>query len=240
VSTTAFRPLIDQAPDATLPVREVLRVAAAVITARGYYQPMSRMWEPQIPTALDVEAYLDGRTDAPYGEIRAAIDADADAVETAAAVLAWCRDGGEDDDPYRLKLTALTRYQVVNRRNVSALASAVSGWQHDQRRRSIAAERAQAARCSRPQGERGDRLTFTATVVMVRRMDDRSYGYRVQARHMIQFRDGGHNVYTWFASAASLPKAGQTVTLCGTVAKHETFQGTARTQLTRCRWTPAD
>lgn len=240
MSTTAFKALIDQAPAATLPVREVLRVAAAAITARGYFQPMSRMWEPQIPTALDVEAYLDGRTDAPYGVIRAAIDADTAAVETADAVLSWCRSAGDEDGDYRLRLADLTRYQVLNRRNVAVLVSAVAAWQRDQRRRRIAAEQDRAAECSRHQGAVGERLTVTATVVMVRRMEPTHFGYRVQEKHLLQFRDAEHNVFKWFSAAASLPIAGQTVTLTGTVKKHEVFGGTAQTLLTRCRWTPAD
>lgn len=77
--------------DLRVPVIEVLRVAAAVVTQDGRFYSRSEQWKNTVPTADSVEAYFFDRK-APQ-EWRDAINAEPDAAGTAAAVLAWAVQG---------------------------------------------------------------------------------------------------------------------------------------------------
>ncbi|MBV9026403.1 MAG: hypothetical protein JO362_22020 [Streptomycetaceae bacterium] len=217
---------------------DIITAAAAAIAVRGYYQPLSRMWESAVPTVMDVEHYLNGT--AMDRGIRPRMDAaQAEAAATAAAVLQWARDG-ESGNEYRAKLAALARAEHATGRDLSILCSAVVAWQRDQQRAHRAAERADEAAHSRHQGAIGERLTAAVTVDAVVKLPERHYGYRTQQRHMIKLRDEDRNVFVWFSSTATIPSEGDRLTVTGTVSKHDTYRETAQTYLTRCRWTKAD
>ncbi|TDT93311.1 hypothetical protein EDD99_8120 [Streptomyces sp. 846.5] len=226
------------APATVLTPLEVLAAASAVIRVRGYFQPLSRQWEAAVPTAMDTERLVFGWQPHQRGD-RAlfAAQAEAAAVE-AAAVLAWCAEG-EPGNGYRASLARIVRAGRAAERDIPLLCSAVNSYRRDQHRAAITADKTADAEQSRHQGAMGDRVTVTATVAVVVDLGSRTYGYRVQPRLLVKFRDAAHTVYVWQASTGNVPKQGDRVEVTGTVSAHGTYQGIAQTSLTRCRWTPA-
>lgn len=215
--------------DLRLPVSDVLRVTAAVVAQDGRFYSRSEEWRHVQPTADAVSAYFFDRR-APM-EWRAAIDADADAPVTAAAVREWAVQGYGSLNDYRHKVAQLAKGETVDPRHLPTLVSAIAGWHRD--REKAAAER--AARRSKPQGEVGRRLTFAATVTAVIELEERYFGRRVQRRRLVKFQDREGNVYVWFSSAAAVPDPGDEVEVTGTVKEHGKYGEVAQTVLTRCR-----
>ncbi len=54
---------------------------------------------------------------------------------------------------------------------------------------------------------------------------------------IVKMRDGDDNVFTWFASGYQNLKRGDRVSVRGTIKKHDEYQGTKQTILTRCKVT---
>jgi len=217
---------------------DVLTAAGSVIRARGYYQPLSRQWEQEVPTAMDVERLVFGWQPVERGDRqRFAAQAQAAAAE-APAVLAWCLEG-ESGDNYRQKLARIVRTGRAIERDISMLCSAVHTYRRDQRRAAIAAERAADTEHSRHQAAKGERITVIATVAVVVDQGSRQFGYSVQNKRLIKFRDADHNVFVWEARTDNIPAQGDRVQISGTVSAHGQYEGTAQTSLIRCRWTPA-
>lgn len=215
--------------DLRVPVIEVLRVTAAIVKEEGRFYSRSEQWVKALPTADGVEAYFFDRK-APM-EWKAAIDADADAPNTAAAVRAWAVEGYGSLSDYRHKVGQLAKGETVGPRHLPTLVSAIAGWYRDQEKE--AAER--AAQNSKPQGIVGERITTSATVTTVIELEGRTYGYHAQRRRLVKFQDGYGNVFVWFSSAADVPDQGDEVELTGTVKDHSIYGETAQTVLTRCR-----
>ncbi|WP_138910004.1 hypothetical protein [Streptomyces chryseus] len=170
----------------------VLTAAAAVITARGFYQPASRSWEAARPTISDVEPLLFGWEFHERGDAALFARAATASRDIPAAVLQWCAAGsapGHSD--YRAKLARLASRPTVTPGSLPLLVSAVGAWQEEQRRHARAHQAAADAANSRHQGEPKERITRRVTVVARVRQDDRSYGYRVQSRYLIKMRDEG-------------------------------------------------
>ncbi|MGW1674578.1 hypothetical protein [Streptomyces sp. NPDC002324] len=226
---------------------DVIRAATTAITARGYYQPMSRQWEKEVPTALDVEVLLFGREPLERGDrVRFTRAATEITPQTLNAILAWAQAGAEGDD-YRRRLARVARRQYVTTADVSLLSSAVAAWQSSQKRAARAAQATTDAALSRHQGAVGERITRTVTVAAVLKQPSRTFGYSTQQRYLIKLRDAQGNVYVWPArprDPGTLPRQGAEVEVTATVKTHSTYKSpghgdTAQTYVTRCRWKPA-
>ena len=222
---------------------DVIRTAATVITARGYYQPLSRQWEKAVPTAMDVEAVLFGHElHEPGDAVLFARTATEVPATLPAAVLEWCRTGTAEQSDYRAKLARTVRADHVTSGDIPLLSSAVAAWQREQRRSDRAAQEAADALHSRHQGDVKERITRTVTVAAVIQLPTRTYGYRTQERYLIKLRDDEGNVYVWTASPkdpATLPSPDARIEIKGTVAQHDTYRATAQTYISRCRWKAA-
>ncbi|MFE3506448.1 hypothetical protein [Kitasatospora sp. NPDC059160] len=213
-----------------LDVIEALRVCSALLAVRGYFQPLSRQWEPQPPTAMEAEHYLRG-----YGDprLRAEVDGVHDAADRAVEALQWCLDGQFVADDFRRRLFAIARHPFTTWRNLPLLASVPAAV----KRAKAAAEAAEAAERSRHLGVPDYWLAgLTLSVVRVIDLGQRTFGYHVQPRHRVIFRDAELNTLTWVSTSTRLPAVGRTVTLSGTVKAHTLYWGTRQTELTRCRW----
>ncbi|MFD0544693.1 hypothetical protein ACFQ1B_18595 [Streptomyces mexicanus] len=90
-----------------LPVAEVLRVTAAIVSQDGRFYSRAEEWKQVQPTADAVSAYFFDRR-APR-EWRASIDADTGAHATAAAVRAWAVEGYGSMNDYRHKVAQLAK-----------------------------------------------------------------------------------------------------------------------------------
>ncbi|WP_330346658.1 hypothetical protein OG858_46955 (plasmid) [Streptomyces europaeiscabiei] len=225
---------------------DVIRAATTAITARGYYQPLSRQWEKEVPTALDVEVLLFGREPFERGDrVRFTRAATETTPQTLAAILAWAQAGAEGDD-YRRRLARVARAEYVSTTDISLLASAVAAWRSSQKRAARAAQATTDAALSRHQGTVGERITRTVTVAAVIKQPEKTFGYSTQKRYLIKLRDAQGNVYVWPASPrdpGTLPRQGATVEVTATVKRHTTYANpshgdTPQTYVTRCRWKP--
>jgi len=225
------------------PPIDVIRAAAIVITARGYYQPLSRQWEEAVPTVMDVETLLYRRAHHERGDAaRFARAAKQLPATLPAAVLEWSRSGTADQGDYRASLARAARTDHITERDIPLLCSAVSGWQREQRRAARAAQAATDAEHSRHQGTKGERITRTVTVAAVISQSPRTYGYRTQERRLVKLRDDTGAIYVWPAqpkSVTTLPQEGARIDITGTVTKHDTYRNTAQTYLGNCQWKPA-
>ncbi|MFF6956170.1 hypothetical protein [Streptomyces sp. NPDC008317] len=217
--------------DLRVPVAEVLRVTAAIVTQEGRFYSRSEQWHTIMPTADLVEAYFFDRK-APV-EWRAAVDAEPDAPSTAVAVREWAVRGHGSLSDYRHKVGQLAKGETVDPRHLPTLVSAIAGWHRDQEK--DASER--AAQHSKPQGTVGERISTTATVTSVIELESRTYGTQPQRRRLVKFQDETGNVYLWFSSAATVPDTGDEVEVTGTVKDHSIYGETAQTVLARCRVT---
>ncbi|WP_125264845.1 hypothetical protein [Streptomyces alboflavus] len=222
---------------------DVIRTAAAVITARGYYQPASRQWEQMVPTVMDVEALLNGHALLPRtraGFERAAAQLDERQV---LAVLQWCLSATPDASPYRLKLARAATATHADPRDVGLLCSAYPVWLREQERAARAAQGATDSARSRHQGTVGQRLTATATVATVTEQPSKAYAYTTQARYLIKFRTTEGHILIWEArprTSATLPQRGDQVEVTGKVVKHSTYTHrhhgpVAQTYLSHCK-----
>ncbi|MER7069290.1 hypothetical protein ABT357_27095 [Streptomyces albidoflavus] len=223
---------------------EIIRTAAAVLTMRGYYQPLGRPGEQAIPTALDVTAHLHGWEPVQRGDrARIARAAAQLAPGTVEAVTAWAASPPPQPSTYRLRLARLVRSAALTEDDVPVLASAVHAWQRTQQRAARAAQAETDRARSTHQGAVEERITRRLTVAAVVEQPSRTYGYRVQLRYLVRLRDESGAVYVWPAQPKrreDLPAEGQAVEARATVTRHETYQGTAQTWVTRVRWTEAD
>ncbi|MGX9891411.1 OB-fold nucleic acid binding domain-containing protein [Streptomyces sp. NPDC002276] len=224
---------------------DVIRTAATVIRARGYYQPLSRQWEKAVPTVMDVEHLLYGRGPILNGDgalmARAASELPA---TLPAAVLEWARTGTAEQGDYRANLARAARAAEATARDLPLLCSAPEVWQREQTRQARKTQAASDAVLSRHQGEKGERLVRMVEVAVIVDQRPRTYGYHVQERRLIKLRDAEGNVYIWEArvkDVTTLPQQGARIEIRGKVKKHDTYRNTvhgdtAQTYLSNCRW----
>ncbi|WP_424212717.1 hypothetical protein ACN20G_11900 [Streptomyces sp. BI20] len=215
--------------DIRLPVADVLRVAAAVVTMTGRFVPKADAWTGRPTTADDVKAYYFARN-AP-AEWLADIDAEPAAQAHAADIRAWAIEGRSSENEYRYKIGQLAHAETVAPRHLPTLVSAIVGWRRDREKTAVE----KAAAVSRHQGEPGQRLTVTATVTTVVELEARHYGYTTQRRRLVRFMDPTGNVFVWFASAAHVPDEGDEVEVTGTVSKHDAYRDVQQTVMKRCK-----
>ncbi|MGF3141011.1 hypothetical protein [Streptomyces diastaticus] len=224
---------------------KAMRAAAAVLTMRGYYQPLGRDGEEAVPTVLDVAAHLYGRAPVKWGDrariTRAIAQLDPGTVD---GVTAWALDLPPQPSPYRIRLARLVRAGTATEDDLPVLVSGVYAWQCAQQRAARAAQ-AQADRDrSTHQGAPDERITRRLIAAAVIEQPSRAYGHSIQMRYLVRFRDESGAVYVWPArpkdGRAALPVEGQAVEARATVTRHETYRGVAQTWVTRVRWTPAD
>jgi hypothetical protein len=220
---------------------DVLRAAATVITARGYYQPLSRQWESLRPTVMDVEALLNGHR-LERGDATAYARARAATPHVPEAVRQWCTAGAHGATEYRAKLARLAAQTHITDRDIPLLASAVDRWQRDQQRTARAHQAAADAAASHHQGQ--PKQPFTAHVTVAASVpQSRTYGARTQNSSLIKLRDQTGNIFVWPTTieASRLPAEGDSIQITGTVTKHTASRnGVAQTYLTRCKWRPAE
>ncbi|MFM9625105.1 hypothetical protein ACKI14_45195 [Streptomyces turgidiscabies] len=235
------------APTVRFAPLDIIRAAATVIRARGYYQPLSRQWEKAVPTVMDVEHLVYGRGPVLDGDgalmARAASELPA---EMPAAVLEWARTGTAEQGRYRANLARAARAAEATARDLPLLCLAPDVWQREQTRQARKVQAATDAVLSRHQGEKGERLVRTVEVAVIVDQQPRTYGYTVQERRLVKLRDTEGNIYIWEArvkDVTALPQQGARIEIRGNVKKHDTYRNaahgdTAQTYLTNCRWKP--
>lgn len=153
------------------------------------------------------------------------------AQERADEVLAWVRDELGGHSEYVNNLKAVLSADTVSERNLGLAVSAVSAWAKAQDRALEQAARAVRGANSEYIGEVKDKLELAVELVQQPRFIDGEYGVST----LLVFADAAGNVIKWFASGSKDFKVGTRFTGKATVKKHEEYNGTKSTVVTRAK-----
>jgi len=141
----------------------------------------------------------------------------------AAAAIEWIEKINADND-YLHNLQVIVRKGFVIYRETGFAASLLAAHQKATK------ERQEAQPASQYIGTKGQRYRFENLTVQAMRSFDNQYGVRT----MVCFQDSRGNVVVWWATGEpEWLETGDTVTVAGTVKKHDEYKGTKQTLLNR-------
>lgn len=208
----------------------VLAVAVAAIKAYGF-APASSYGQS---TKSVVQDYLSNRNDKATRELRAEVGEFVEgSAEAAKKVRAFIlSDDFSGTSEYVINLKAVLGPEFVTDRNFGLVASAPQALAKFEERTLIREK--EAAKPSSWFGTEKEKVTFTGVISGVNYIES-AYGSTVL--YTLRNEETG-NVVKWFASREALGDTtvvGTTVTITGTVKKHEEFRGVKSTVLTRCK-----
>jgi len=141
-------------------------------------------------------------------------------VELAKNALEWARKL-EDGNDYLYNLGVACRQEHVNWKTIGIVASAIAAYQHNCEKQEKKGQHV---------GEVGKRMDFEVTVKRLRYFDS-DWGVRTMAL----FEDKSGNHLVWWASRGLDLEEGDTLTLRGTIKKHDDYKGTPQTIVQRCK-----
>jgi hypothetical protein len=228
--------------DRSYTVETVLSLAWACTMAYGFVPRSSFNGQP---TADAVNYILDPpSTNAKTRERVAQMKADlapyiADAAAKATEVRTWiASDEFSGASEYVLNMKAVAAAEHVSPRNIGLLASAPQAWAKAQAATLVRKAKDETpsewfgTAADREKGIKGSKETFTGVIESIRWIAG-DFG-SITLYTLRNAEDG--RIAKWFASSAVLgEKEGLTVTITGTVKKHEEYQGIKSTVLTRCK-----
>jgi hypothetical protein len=216
-------------------VDTVLAYAYAAIKAHG--------WTPRsawggMPTAdLVGMALLGGRlTEKERMQVEALRAHAAEAGEMVATVRAYITsDDFNGTSTYVENLKALMAVDAVTSKQFGLLASAPQAYLRSLEK--AAEKKAQVAKTAGSEwvGAEKERITVKGTIEAIR-YSENTFGYTTTTTTIYTILSEEGNLFTWFSSNGALgDEAGVAVNLVGTVKKHEEFNGSKRTVITRCK-----
>lgn len=141
------------------------------------------------------------------------------------AVIGFCEETFSDADVYAISdyensLRVAMASGIVHPKFIGIIASAVQFYNKDLERRQFAESKSKLFAASAYQGNVGDRLVFENLKVVSYRTFESDFG----VRHFYTFiSPEGHCLTTWTGRDLKLA-VGQTLSLKGTVKKHDTYQ----------------
>lgn len=158
--------------------------------------------------------------------------------QLASLALEWMRNIPETEQREYLRgLRVAARSTVVDTKAANLLGSGIAAYQRNGAREQYKKAEREAGATSDFLAAPGKRITFTATVVLTKNLDS-NWG----TTYMYKMRDDAGNLVVWFASnlvgdtvdgAFQKVVAGDKVTLKATVKKHDVYNGTKQTVITR-------
>jgi len=177
-------------------------------------------------------------TAADYAYVKAWEDGqptDVDMVDAIGALL-WLEES-TDDGQYMHNLRVGLQLRAIQKENQGLIASLPAAYNRAMGK--IALQKAEriATAQSAHLGKVGERLTVEATVLTVQPLESMS---RWGGSDLIKLVTDDGCVLVTFTTSASSPRqrdVGKRYSVKGTVKKHDTYKGTANTQMTRCAFT---
>ena len=210
----------------------VLAYAWAIIKEHGFVPASSYSGNT---TSSQVRRALYPSTDRRTGDMefaRSIAPLAAEAAERAAEIAAFiASDAFSGTGDYVINLKAVAAGEFVSFRNIGILASAPQAFARYQEQTLIRERKAKIGENSAHFGAVGTRYELAVTVVGVRYTEG---DYGTTTIYTLVDADG--NVFKWFASNDEVlgDKEGETFKIKGTVKKHDEYQGTKQTVLSRC------
>lgn len=132
---------------------------------------------------------------------------------------------------YVTNLKAAVSAEYVSISNFGLVVSAPQAWTRHNEQTLIRKAQADAAAQSEHVGEVGAKIERDVTVTSVRYV---ASNWGTTSLYTLADTDG--NVFKWFSSGSVLDdREGDTVTITGTVKKHDEYRGVKQTVLTRCK-----
>lgn len=208
----------------------VLALAWALIKLDGY-KPASSFGNTTKGDVMSI-LYPPRQADAQYREWAGRVKVLAtEAMERASEVRAFiCSDEFSGGSDYVTNLKNIAAADLVSDRNIGFLVSAPQAWARHQER-TLVRQRDTEGRTNEYVGTKGDKLTLSVTIKMVRFMEG-MYGTRT----LYKMVDDQGNLFEWWTTSTPLgEEVGATFTIKGSVKGHEEFKGTKATVLTRCK-----
>jgi hypothetical protein len=208
----------------------VLATAWAVIKENGFV-PASQHWTTTTRDLVSVALYPNMRNAKERAFAESLRPLAAEAAGRAEEIRAFLlSDDFAGDSDYVLNLKAAAGGERVSHRNFGLLVSAPQAYARHQERTLVRERAAKAGEDSSHYGEVKKRYELEVTVAGVRYIHG-NYGTAT----LYTLLDGEGNVFKWFASDDKLGDTeGKRFVIKGTVKKHDEYNGTKQTVLTRC------
>ena len=151
--------------------------------------------------------------------------------DRAAAALAWAATLADTSNDFLRNLYVVCKVEGIRPKSEGILAALLVAFDRAESRKADDARRAATTATSAYVGEVKTRLRGLVLEVTFTKWIETMYG----SSCIVKMIDADGNVFTWFASNPSDDVVkGATLTLDGTVKKHDEYKGTKSTTLTRC------
>ena len=204
----------------TYELADVLRRTSQSIEEHGWKSGGDAYRDGTTSTASRVKRLLESGTEG-YNYVDEEID----------SAIEWASGYRTSDRDYLVKIADLACTGTVSEKGIGFAVSILSSYRKDVAR----TEAFKQFEDSNWVGEVGERTTMELELLSIKWLDRYDYGNPMMCR----FLANGTDVVVWFASNPPLElseaSVGDSITLKGTVKKHDEFRDTKQTVLTRCK-----
>jgi hypothetical protein len=150
--------------------------------------------------------------------------------QSAEKVIEWAKTLANEENDYRYNLSVIARSNQVGLKGFGFATSMLSAYKRELGTMEERKSQREANAKSEYVGVLTERLEFEA---VVEKIIPTSSQWGALNIHKLRTTDG--NVVTWFASGSDELETGLTYKLVGTVKKHEEYNGTKQTVVTRVK-----
>jgi hypothetical protein len=147
--------------------------------------------------------------------------------EVAEKALAWAREVEKTSD-YLHNLRLAAREETVSRDTIGLVASAIPAWLREEEQEVKRREKKKLGEKSEWIGKLKERHVFLATII-----GERSWESDWGTTHFYRLLDTNGNILVWFGSKTIRADIGDTIEVRATIKKHDVYEGTHQTVLTR-------
>lgn len=144
-------------------------------------------------------------------------------------LIRWAKDMDDSGNDYLHNLQVIARNGFVDWRGMGYVASMFKAHENALKRSAAAAQIAKAKANSTHVGVVGERICFSGKVVFMRDLNGQF------PTTLVKFVTDEGNTISWFASNPGLLEKGDTVSVKGTVKKHDEYKGEKQTTITRAK-----
>lgn len=215
------------AADRTYPLEYIINVTAHLMDAvsGGVYISKAHVdSKGGVATISALRELLFG-TSPETQKMLAELEALPECPETAACIEHFQNIAVNDPDSYLWNLRVIADNEYVTYRELGLAASMLAAYRREQQ-----AKNAPAAGSSRHQGVVGKPYSAHVKILRVKPFHS-AYG----TGYVVAMEDVPGNQFVWMSSRAVSKRPGEWVMVSGTVKKHDSYQGTPQTYLSRCK-----
>lgn len=220
-------------PKMEAPVELSLQVAAAAIRNYGYIKTSGPngydgSTSHMVRTVLFYQATKDTQ------ELHKALRPTDEDKELAAKALEWFKSLPDDEKetPFLHNIDVIVKGSRVSSKNIGFLAALLPMYDRHLR----GEQEKNTPRANQHLGQVGDKIGPIAVKVVRTRVLTGQFGQT----QICTMEDAAGNTFVWFNNSSTDLKEGDSISIIGTVKKHDDFNGRNQTHLTRVKVVPAD